>query len=88
MSGGDDDDDKQMGDAYYESNQGATVSATVSRNQEHNVNEDSIGEFGNDTTHITAEQHTGNASVPLALSIDTTAEEETSTPSPPEDPQE
>lgn len=88
LNGGDDDDDKQIGDAYYGSNQGAMVSATVSRNQEQNGNEDIVGGFANDTTHITAEQHTGNVSVPLALSIDTTtAEEETSTP-PPDDAQE
>ena len=88
LNGRDDDNDKQIGDAYYGSNQDATVTATVSRNQEQNGNEDSVGGFGNDTTHLTAEQHAGNVSVPLALSIDTTtAEEETSTP-PPDDPQE
>ncbi len=61
---GDDDDDEQIGDAYFGSNQGATVSATVSRNQEQNGNEDIVGGFANDTTHITAEQHAGNVSVP------------------------
>jgi hypothetical protein len=88
--GNDDDDNKQIGDAYYGSNQGAMVSATVSRNQEQNGNEDIVGGFTNDTTHVTAEQHAGNVSVPLALSIDTTtaAEEETSTPPPPDDAQE
>lgn len=90
LNGGDDNDDNnQIGDAYYGGNQGGTVSATVSRNQEQNGNEDIVGGFANDTTHLTAEQHAGNVSVPLALSIDTTtAEEETSTPSPPDDPQE
>jgi hypothetical protein len=90
LNGGDDDEDKQIGDAYYGSNQGATVSATISRNQEQNGNEDIVGGFANDTTHVTAEQHAGNVSVPLALSIDTTAttEEETSTPSAPDDAQE
>ena len=90
LNGGDDDEDKQIGDAYYGSNQGATVSATISRNQEQNGNEDIVGGFANDTTHVTAEQHAGNASVPLALSIDTTAttEEETLTPSAPDDAQE
>jgi hypothetical protein len=67
-----DDDDKQIGDAYYGSDQDATVTATVSRNQEQNGNEDIVGGFANDTTHLTAEQHAGNVSVPLALSIDTT----------------
>lgn len=90
LNGGDDDEDKQIGDAYYGSNQGATVSATISRNQEQNGNEDIVGGFANDTTHVTAEQHAGNVSVPLALSIDTTAttEEETSTPFAPDDAQE
>ncbi len=85
LNGGDDDDDKQIGDAYFGSNQGTTVSATVSRNQEQNGNEDIVGGFANDATHLTTEQHAGNVSVPLALSIDTTtAVEETST-SPPRD---
>ena len=65
------DDNDQIGDTYYGSNQDATVTATVSRNQEQNGNEDIVGGFANDTTHITAEQHAGNVSVPLALSIDT-----------------
>jgi hypothetical protein len=67
-----DDYDKQIGDAYYGSNQDATVAITVSRNQEQNGNEDIVGGFANDTTHLTAEQHAGNVSIPLALSIDTT----------------
>jgi hypothetical protein len=84
LNGGDDDDGKQIGEAYQGNNQGATVSATISRNQEQNGNEDIVGGIANDTTHITAEQHAGNVSVPLTLSIDTTtAEEETSTPPPP-----
>ena len=65
---GDDDDDEQIGDAYFGSNQGATVSATVSRNQEQNGIEDIVGGFANDTTHITAEQHAGNVSVPWLYS--------------------
>jgi hypothetical protein len=87
--GGDEYDDKQIGDAYqWRSNQDSTVSTTVSRNQEQNGNEDVIGGFANDTTHLTAEQHAGNVSVSMALSIDsTTAMEETSTP-PPDDAQE
>jgi hypothetical protein len=89
LNGVNDDDDKQIGDAYYGSNQGSTVSATVSRNQEQNGNEDIVGGFANDTAHLTAEQHAGNVSVPLALFIDTTAaEEETSTPPPPDNAQE
>jgi hypothetical protein len=64
LNGVNDDDDKQIGDAYYGSNQGSTVSATVSRNQEQNGNEDIVGGFANDTTHLTAEQHAGNVSVP------------------------
>lgn len=82
-------DDKQIGHAYYRSDQDATVTVTVSRNQEQNGNEDIVGGFANDTTQLTAEQHAGNVSVPLALSIDTTtaAEEEISTP-PPDDTQE
>jgi hypothetical protein len=67
-----DDYDKQIGDAYYGSNQDATVAITVSKNQEQNGNEDIVGGFANDTTHLTAEQHAGNVSIPLALSIDTT----------------
>jgi hypothetical protein len=80
--GGDEYGDKQIGDAYqWRSNQDSTVSTTVSRNQEQNGNEDVIGGFANDTTHLTAEQHAGNVSVSMALSIDsTTAMEETSTP--------
>jgi hypothetical protein len=87
--GGDEYDDKQIGDAYqWRSNQDSTVSTTVSRNQEQNGNEDVIGGFANDTTDLTAEQHAGNVSVSMALSIDsTTAMEETSTP-PPDDAQE
>ena len=86
LHGGDDDVDEQIGDAYQLSNQDATVSATVSRNQEQNGNEDVVGGFANDTTHLTAEQHAGNVSVPMALSIDTTttAMEETSIPPPDE----
>jgi hypothetical protein len=82
-------DDKQIGHAYQGSDQDATVTVTVSRNQEQNGNEDIVGGFANDTTQLTAEQHAGNVSVPLALSIDTTtaAEEEISTP-PPDDTQE
>ena len=85
-----DGDDKQIGDAYYEDNQDATVTVTVSSNQEHNGNEDIIGGSANDTAHLTAEQHAGNVSAPLTLFIDTTtaAEEEISTPSPPDDAQE
>jgi hypothetical protein len=87
--GGDEYDDKQIGDAYqWRSNQDSTVSTTVSRNQEQNGNEDVIGGFANDTTDLTAEQHAGNVSVSMALSIDsTTAMEETSIP-PPDDAQE
>jgi K+-transporting ATPase c subunit len=87
--GGDEYDDKQIGDAYqWRSNQDSTVSTTVSRNQEQNRNEDVIGGFANDTTHLTAEQNAGNVSVSMALSMDsTTAMEETSTP-PPDDAQE
>jgi hypothetical protein len=87
--GGDEYDDRQVGDAYqWRSNQDSTVSTTVSRNQEQNGNEDVIGGFANDTSHLTAEQHTGNVSVSMALSIDsTTAMEETSIP-PPDDAQE
>jgi hypothetical protein len=84
-----DGDDKQIGDAHHEGNQDATVTVTLSRNQEHNGNEDIIGGFANDTAHLTAEQHAGNISAPLTLSIDTTAaEEEKSTPSPQDDAQE
>lgn len=83
-------DDKQIGDAHHEGNRDATVTVTVSRNQEHNGNEDIIGGFANDTAHLTAEQHAGNITAPLTLSLDTTtaAEEETSTPSPKDDAQE
>jgi hypothetical protein len=72
LNGVDEDDNKQIGDAYFGSNQDATVTVTVSRNQEQNGNEDIVGGFANDTTDLTAEQHAGNVSVPLALSIDTT----------------
>jgi hypothetical protein len=72
LNGVDDDDNKQIGDTYYGSNQDATVTVTVSRNQEQNGNEDIVGGFANDTTDLTAEQHAGNVSAPLALSIDTT----------------
>lgn len=74
-------DDDQNGDADDEINQDATVTATVNRNQEQNGNEDNVDEFADDTISLTAEQHPGNAGVPIGLSIDT-AEEETPTPPP------
>ena len=87
LNGRDDDGDRQMGDTNYESNEHGTVSATVSRSEEQNGNEDIVGGSANDTTHLTAEQHAGNVSIPLILSIDTTADEETPTTPPPDDAQ-
>jgi hypothetical protein len=68
-------------DAEDESNQDATNTATEDSNQQQDVDEDNVGEFGDDT----ADLEDANVAVPLGIPINVLEEvvEETLTPPPP-----
>jgi hypothetical protein len=83
-SGNDNDDDDENGSGAVddESNQDATVTATIDPpNQEQDLDEDNVGEFGDDTTDL----HDTNVAVPIATPNN--VEEESAATSPPADTQ-
>lgn len=85
LGGSDNDDDDENGiDAVDdESNQDATVTATIDPpNQEQDLDEDNVGEFGDDTTDL----HDTNVAVPIATP-NNVEEESSAATSPPADTQ-
>ena len=65
--------ENDYGDAEDGSNQDATVTATIDPNQEQDVDEDNVGEFGDDT----ADLDYANVAAPIGIPVNVEEQEET-----------
>lgn len=72
LEDGGDQEEENDGDAEDKFNQDATVTATIDPNQGQDVDEDNVGEFGDDN----ADADDANVAAPIATPIDVEEDEE------------
>jgi hypothetical protein len=80
--------ENDYGDAEDESNQDATVTANIDPNQEQDVDEDNVGEFGDDTADLDDANVAAPIGIPVNVEEEVEAQEEeepTPTTPPPSD---
>jgi hypothetical protein len=76
-------DDGGSGDAEDENVQDATNAATEDSNQEQDVDQDNVGEFGDETATIDQDADAVNVAVPIAIPINVQLEEDEEVEEPP-----